>query len=232
MGYSIPSEYAMISSVDRSLFFLANQGMVNPLFDVLMPLLSERGFLLVFPVLMFTVIAAWQKRDAFLRHPTFLTLGTVLVPVAMFFLADGLNDLLKDHFARERPCLALGGVRLLIPCPRSFSMPSGHAIASFAFAASFFILTRGMLSIGWRLYPLILAGFIAFSRIYIGVHYPSDVGVGILCGIVLGGVVSAPLLRRYAPDDRRRAAIDEKGPIRFLRRNVQSGKVRKGRRRP
>ncbi len=216
----------MIPSLDTSLFLLVNHGMANGLFDVLMPLLSARGFLLVFPVLALAVIAVTQKRDALLR-PAYVAVTAVCVPVAVFFLADLLNDALKDLLARSRPCEALYGVRLLVRCPPSFSMPSGHAIASFAFAVSFFILSRDILSKGWRWYGIVLAAMIAFSRVYIGVHYPADVVVGMLLGTGMASAVSIPLLRRAAPY-RRRAALRDDGTLRILRRNVQSGKVRKG----
>ncbi len=192
----------MIPSIDISLFFLVNHGMVNPLFDVLMPLLSQRGFLLVLPVLALALLALLQKRKAFV-HPALVAATVVIVPIGLFFLADSINDLLKDHFARERPCLVLEGVRLLVRCPASYALQSGHAIDSFSFAVSFFILTRGILSRGWRWYALVLAGMIAFSRVYIGVHYPADVLIGTLLGTGLAGAVSIPLLRLYLlPPDR------------------------------
>ncbi len=184
--------------MDISLFFLVNHGMVNPLFDVLMPLLSQRGFLLVFPVLALALIALLQKREAFV-NPALIAATVVIVPVGLFYLADNINDLLKEHFARERPCFVLEGVRVLVRCPTSYSLPSGHAIDSFSFAVSFFILSRGILSRGWRWYALVLAGTIAFSRVYIGVHYPADVLVGTLLGTGLAGAVSIPFLRLYPP---------------------------------
>ncbi len=65
-------------------------------------------------------------------------------------------------------------------------MPSGHAIDSFAFALPLFYLTREYIALIWRLYPLVLAALIAFSRIYLGVHYPTDVLIGALLGGMIG----------------------------------------------
>jgi hypothetical protein len=53
-------------------------------------------------------------------------------------------------------------------------MPSGHATNSFAYAVALFIMTKGRLSLPWRIYPLVLAALVAYSRPYIGVHYPAD----------------------------------------------------------
>jgi membrane-associated phospholipid phosphatase len=54
-------------------------------------------------------------------------------------------------------------------------MPSSHTIMSFAAAITLFYLTKKIIALSWRLYPLLLASFIAFSRHYLGVHYPTDV---------------------------------------------------------
>jgi undecaprenyl-diphosphatase len=92
--------------------------------------------------------------------------------------------------ARPRPCLVIEGVRLILPCPATFSMPSGHAFSSFAFAVPLWYLTRRFMETWWRIFPLFLAGMIAFSRIYLGVHYPTDVLVGALLGATIGLALS------------------------------------------
>lgn len=196
LQYFVPvSKASMISSIDISLFFLINHGTANPLLDLLMPLVSDRGFLLALPPLILACIAAARRQDRERHRVYFAALIVLVTPVTSFFLADLVNNLLKVMIARPRPCHVFEAVRLLTACPRSFSLPSGHAIASVAFAVSFSIVSRNLISSGWRWCVLTLAGIIAFSRVYIGVHYPSDVLLGTALGIGLGWGLSVPVVR-------------------------------------
>lgn len=91
------------------------------------------------------------------------------------------NVLLKPVVARLRPCDADTAVQLLIPHPEGFSFPSGHTGASFAAAAALFFGKNRM-----GVPAFIMAALIGFSRIYLYVHYPTDVLAGALLGIMLG----------------------------------------------
>ena len=92
---------------------------------------------------------------------------------------------LKNLFARPRPCWLDPTVQMLIAVPRDYSFPSGHTLASVTGAA---ILTAANRKFGYAAIPL--AVLIAFSRMYLYVHFPSD----ILGGIVLGLAISLLLL--------------------------------------
>ncbi|SDY41617.1 phosphatase PAP2 family protein [Eubacterium barkeri] len=87
---------------------------------------------------------------------------------------------LKPLFNRTRPYLAYN-FPILIPAPMGTSFPSGHAATSFAAAWSYFCLYKNKLR--WGL--LIIALGIAFSRLYLFVHYPSDVVVGVIVGLLV-----------------------------------------------
>ena len=89
------------------------------------------------------------------------------------------NVTLKNLVARTRPYEVVEGLVLLIEKQRDYSCPSGHTCASFAAAGVY-----------WRMLPkkfgiplVILAAMIAFSRLYVGVHYPTDVLAGLLIGL-------------------------------------------------
>ncbi len=100
-------------------------------------------------------------------------------------LADWVANILKHYFERVRPCNELSNIRLLVGCGKSFSMPSNHATNVFAFTIPFFIMLKNRL----RYILITIAGIVGFSRIYVGVHYPSDVVVGALVGSGLSLVV-------------------------------------------
>jgi undecaprenyl-diphosphatase len=93
-------------------------------------------------------------------------------------LAYVLNDLIiKPLVARVRPFDVIDGLTILVKAPSSYSFPSGHTNASFAAA---YALTRAFGKKGAWSY--ILAVLIAFSRCYVGVHYPTDVLAGMAVG--------------------------------------------------
>jgi undecaprenyl-diphosphatase len=104
--------------------------------------------------------------------------------------AEALNLCLKLFFQRPRPGTFFG-----YPQPETYSFPSGHAMVSFCFyGALAAILTTRMESRGGRITiwtgAAILAAAIGLSRVYLGVHYPSDVIAGYAAGAVWVGAVS------------------------------------------
>ena len=94
------------------------------------------------------------------------------------------NLILKPSLMRCRPCWLEPEVQLLVKVPHDFSFPSGHSNASFAVATA--ILTRNK-KLG--IPAIILAAAIAVSRLYVFVHWPTDVLAGTIIGIC-GGISS------------------------------------------
>ncbi|HEX9136312.1 MAG TPA: phosphatase PAP2 family protein [Nitrospirota bacterium] len=175
-----------IQSLDIQLLLLINHGMANAFLDILMPALSLRGYLLVIPYLLAMLLISANRRDRDGRTYISTAVWALLIAFGAWYLSEWAEDALKIAVARERPCRLIPDLRLLIPCPKSFSMPSGHAITSFAVATPLFYLPRAYIALIWRLYPVVLASFIAFSRLYLGVHYPTDVLAGTFLGILIG----------------------------------------------
>lgn len=92
------------------------------------------------------------------------------------------NGILKPVVARIRPYDVNTAIQLLIPHPTDFSFPSGHTAASFTAVSALYFTGHRKLWIS----ALILSLLIAFSRLYLYVHYPSDIIGGIFLGSILG----------------------------------------------
>ena len=101
-----------------------------------------------------------------------------------------VDEILKNMFRRIRPFNVMLDLMALVPKPGSYSFPSGHTTTAFAAATVIAIfLPRKYGILGY-----ILAALIGFSRMYLGVHYPTDVLVGIILGIFIG-IVSSQVMK-------------------------------------
>lgn len=101
------------------------------------------------------------------------------------------NILLKNLVARTRPYEVVDGLKLLIEKQSDYSFPSGHTGSSFASAIVLWKELPGK----YGVMALIVAVLIAYSRLYVGVHYPSDVLAGVVIGTVLA-LVSVWLVKK------------------------------------
>jgi undecaprenyl-diphosphatase len=107
----------------------------------------------------------------------------LLVPTIV--LSDQLNSFwLKFIVERLRPCHELLDVRLLVGCGSGYAFPSSHAVNNFAGAL---VLSYFLPRWTWAFFTF--AGIVAFSRVYVGVHYPSDVVAGAIVGMAIAGGV-------------------------------------------
>lgn len=96
------------------------------------------------------------------------------------------NGLLKNLVARTRPCDVNTAIQLLISHPTDYSFPSGHTAASFTAVAALYFSGNKKI---WKA-AIVLGILIAFSRMYLYVHYPTDILGGILVGIFSGFIGS------------------------------------------
>jgi 4-amino-4-deoxy-L-arabinose transferase-like glycosyltransferase/membrane-associated phospholipid phosphatase len=170
-----------LPELDVSAFFFINTHLQNGLFDVVMPFLSNN------PKLLFLPLLAWMFAKEGRKAWPAVAIGGLA-----FALADSGGNTLKYLIARPRPCSVLEGIHLLAACGKSFSMPSNHAVNSFAVATAFWLLRRDFMTGAY----LLVAAAIGLSRVYVGVHYPADVLAGALLGV--GAAFTTVALSRRA----------------------------------
>lgn len=150
------------------------EAMRGPFWDAVMPVVSmldNNGILW---------IAAAILLLAFKKHRR----GGILLLIGLGVGVLVCNLLLKNIVARPRPCWLNDAVTLLIANPIDYSFPSGHSVSS-AIAAT--MLTLENRRFGWAAIPLAL--LIAFSRLYLYVHFPTDVLAGLAIGTAIGVIV-------------------------------------------
>lgn len=165
-----------LNQIDTIIFYLININLQNPIFNVLMPLISNIGYfsIWIFVCVLLYVFGGRKGRNV------------ALVCIVALVFGYFLTEILKYIVVRPRPYAVLDGVRVLTDSSGS-SWPSGHTVASFIGA----IIIGRSYSFNFRgkscrlIYPLLVfASLVGFSRIYNGVHYPFDVISGALIGIV------------------------------------------------
>jgi undecaprenyl-diphosphatase len=148
-----------------------------PAIDRVMWFFSAIGYAGAIWAVVAIVLTAWAARLRPIAWQVILAL----------MLTQGVVDLgVKQFFARPRPFVAVATSRVVGHYrPPTYSFPSGHAALSFAAAA---VLAFGVprLKVVW----FALAVLIAFSRVYIGVHYPLDITCGAILGAGVGVLVS------------------------------------------
>jgi undecaprenyl-diphosphatase len=110
--------------------------------------------------------------------------GTFLLTVAAVALADLITLALKRLVDRPRPFIRYADPKVLVPIPHDPSFPSGHSATSFAAATMLAFAFPGFAPV-----LLVLAAAVAYSRVYVGVHYPLDV----IAGAALGALVAIAL---------------------------------------
>ncbi len=173
-----------LEQIDRSLFLFLN-GLHLDWLDPIMigfsnPLYSLPVYFLVFYFI--KIKFGWK-----------VTLWAIAALILVVFLCDGISyRIFKQGFERYRPCHNLDiKNQVYLPtgsCGGQFTFVSGHATNFFGLATFWALLLLRKVKMIMP-FLLIWAGIIAYSRVYLGVHYPSDITCGALLGIFLGWLV-------------------------------------------
>ncbi|WP_315108361.1 phosphatase PAP2 family protein [Clostridium intestinale] len=159
-----------IKTLDLNTFDFIQKYLSNTFLDRILPIITNLGQGgAIWIVISLALIISRKYRKAGL-----LTLAVLLINYLIGDVA------LKNIIERERPFISIEGIKLIVKPPSSFSFPSGHTSSAFAAAT--------ILSLHIKKYSFLfitLACIIGFSRIYLYVHYLSDVIAGMCLGIVV-----------------------------------------------
>ncbi len=169
-----------IQNIDHTVFHWLNQGISNPFFDYFFPLIREKFIWL--PLYMFLIaffIFNFKKKG--------------LVILLLAFTAVGIADftsssIIKPAVERIRPCNDIRSNPELISrvnCGAGYSFPSSHAANHFALGVFFFFVFLSISKKAAYFFP-IWAALISIAQVYVGVHYPIDIFVGMILGSIIG----------------------------------------------
>lgn len=170
--------------IDYQALLFINRVMAHPVLDQVALFMRESIFHV--PLYLFILIYVVQLYG---KKGWWWFLGAV----SLIALSDLVSShLIKDYFDRPRPCrdpFLVHQLRFLAKyCGANGSFTSSHAVNHFAFA-SYAFFTLGKLS-SWFKYLFLWAAIIAYSQVYVGVHFPSDVLVGGLLGMLFGWIAA------------------------------------------
>ena len=148
------------------------QNLRTPIGDVVVPLITRLGDAGIIWIILTVLLLIIPKT----RKTGVIMMTALLVDVLL------CNVFIKNLVARTRPFDVNTTVQLLVAKPRDYSFPSGHTAASFASVTALYLAGEKKM---WRA-ALVLAVLIALSRLYLYVHYPTDVLGGVLAGAISG----------------------------------------------
>lgn len=162
------------------------QSLHNPILDKIVVVITSLGNAGIFWILLTLVMLIVCKDKKVAWTSALALLFSVLV----------INVFLKNMAMRARPCWIDDTIPLLVKNPKDYSFPSGHSSASFASAVSIVQYAKYRKQ---GIAAVILAALIAVSRMYVFVHFPTDVFVGTMLGIVeaiLAGIIIRFIYRK------------------------------------
>ena len=173
-------------SIDSSILLWVQETFINDALTPIMTFITRLGNAGIFWIVLSAVLCINKKTRRTGVMCFMALIGSLLVN----------NIILKNLAARVRPYDAMEQVRLLVEAQKDFSFPSGHTGSSFAAASVIFFSMKKRYGVPCMLF----AALIGFTRLYVGVHYPSDVLVGMVDGILIGYIVVKKLSKKLCQE--------------------------------
>lgn len=172
----------ILYSIDLTLFYFFNHTISTGFLDKFFSIITNVNNWYIAYIILLGILVTKGGRQG--------RIAAVAV-ILMIIITDQLqHKIIKEIFQRIRPCNALSDVLTPLGCTGSFSFPSNHATNNFAVAALFYRLYPKLK------YPLFIsASLIAISRVYLGLHYPSDIIAGALIGSGVGCLFSLAVFK-------------------------------------
>lgn len=168
---------SFFKNLDISIFYFINNTTKNQIFDILMPFITNpKNFYLIFLILWLLMVFSSNLRYK-------IAGWSIIIGVSFSDILS--SKILKHIFLRERPFKVLENVNQLVYSAGP-SFPSSHAVNSFTVAT---LITLFFKNKFYSVIAYFFAFVSAYSRVYVGVHYPSDVLFGAILGILLGWLI-------------------------------------------
>lgn len=159
---------------DKKMLNLLSKKIRCKVLDKVMPLITALGN----GAIVWAIISVYLIKNKNYRTQGYMVIASIIL---VTIIGEGI---IKHIIKRTRPFEHMKINKLLISKPITYSFPSGHTASSFA-ASGILIMMDNKLGI----MAVVLASLIAFSRVYLNVHYPLDVITGIVLGLICSKVV-------------------------------------------
>ena len=166
-----------IVEIDKQAMVFFNKTIANPIFDFIMPIITDQNFLVFSGLILIGYLAYYGEKRG--------RIAILVLLIAASFSDAICFQLIKPWVARIRPSHEFYEyINLLVSKGGKYSFPSNHAANSFVFAtvlSYFYDKNRTLL--------YTIASTIAFSRVYVGVHYPLDIIFGSIIGYIISWII-------------------------------------------
>ena len=166
-----------IVKIDKQIMVFLNKTISNPIFDYIMPIITNQNFLVFSGLILIGYLAYFGGKRG-------------RITIVVLLIAAGISDaicfqIIKPWVGRIRPSHEFYEyINLLVSKGGKYSFPSNHAANSFVFATVLSYFYDRSIT-----FLYLLASTIAFSRVYVGVHYPLDIIFGSIIGYIISWII-------------------------------------------